>query len=28
MHTADIEKRHRALLRFAEGGITALVAAP
>lgn len=24
MHTADIDERHRALLRFAEGGITAL----
>lgn len=28
MHTADIDERHRALLRFAEGGITALVTAP
>jgi len=27
MHAADIDERHRALLRFAEGGITALVAA-
>lgn len=26
MHAAGIDERHRALLRFAEGGITALVA--
>lgn len=28
MHAADIDERHRALLRFAEGGITALAAPP